>query len=218
MKNIILTDAMDVLFCGFTDLETLLSKNSGISAAQLKYRIHEKLDDLWALCRGEITETSFWQRFVYGVVWESDDNKIIEPHMSDFLQVFRDNMRRSVPGTFELYQMVMQEHGVRLFLASDHFKEVVPQLISWHPEVFRAIPESNRFWSCDIGLVKRDPDFFPYVLNVMEKSFGIDRENIVFVDDSQVNVEVARRNGISAIHFKSPEQLNAELWDYNLSV
>ena len=201
-----------------TDAETLLSESSGISETRLKARIHEELDDLWKLCRGEITETNFWWRFIRGITWESNGDKILEPYLSDFLQVFRDNMKRTVPGTFELYQRIVEKRGVQLFLASDHFSEMVPQLISWHREVFRAIPESNRFWSCDLKMVKRDPGFFPHVLGVMEKSFSIKREDIVFVDDSEVNVEVARQNGIDAIRFTSAEQLNAALYYYDLDV
>lgn len=217
-KKVILTDAMDVLFCGFSDLETLLSENSGIPETQLKSRIHEELDDLWRLCRGEITETAFWWEFIRGLAWKNNEGEVVEPYLSDFLQVFRNNMKRSVPGTFELYQRIVKEHGVQLFLASDHFSEMVPKLIEWHREVFRAIPEGNRFWSCNLGLVKRDQQFFPRVLDAMRESFGIERENIVFVDDSATNVEVARQNGIDAIRFASAEQLNAELKTYGLSV
>lgn len=220
MISAILTDAMDVLFPGFTGLAAKMSDYSGIPEEQLQARVHEMLDDLWELCRGRITEIEFWRRFANGIIWKLDAKaNIITPDPNVFLQAFRDNMKRSVPGTFEIYRSLIESRQVRsLFLASDHVREIVPLLVKWHPEVFEWISWDRRFWSCEIGMVKRDPGFFPLVLSVM-RSYGHTRNEILSIDGSEENVRVAREdNEMNAIRFTSAEQLAKDLRAYGLKV
>ena len=218
MIRVILTDAMDVLFCGFTGLATILSARSGIPEEQLQVRIHEMLDDLWELCRGRIKETEFWERFASGIIWKLDAKaNIITPDPNVFLQAFRDNMKRRVTGVFEIYQKLQNDYRLSFYMASDHVKEIVPDLVSWHPEVFEMIPWDRRFWSYKMSMVKRDRGFFPLVSSAI-RSYGYTRDQILFIDDSEVNVEMARKCGIKAIRFTSAEQLAEDLKAYGFKV
>ena len=214
---VILTDAMDVMFYGFTELPDVLHKASGASKGQLQKRIDETMGSIYALCRGEITEEGFWQNFVAGATWTwvDDKNNAIEVDPIALRNVFRENMRNCIPGVSELYQE-LYEAGVQFYLASDHFKEMVPQLISWHPEVFETIvPKGRQFWSCELGMVKQDPDFFYCVLEKL-KTRGIGPGNIIFIDDNPKNIEVARKYGIVTIRFNSAEQLRGDLREMGL--
>ena len=214
---VILTDAMDVMFQGFTGLADELHKASGASKEQLQKRIDETMENIYALCRSEITEDEFWQSFVNGATWRwtNEGGNALTVYPNDLKKAFRDNMKRSVPGVLELYKR-LHAAGVQFYLASDHFKEMVPLLIKWHPEVFRKIiPKEHRFWSCELEMVKQDPNFFPYVLGML-RSRGIGPNIIIFIDDNLGNVERAQECGIMAIQFESAEQLERALKKYGL--
>lgn len=217
-KKVILTDAMDVLFCCFVDLPTLLHNVSGASEKQLGARFWGMIDNLWGVCRADISEVELWEKFVDGVDWVDDNGNSVDPEPEKLLMAFRENMKRRVSGTFEIYQKLQEKYRVEFFMASDHIAEIVPLLVEWHPDVFKMIPEERRFWSCDLRLVKRDPEFFPYVLKEMEEKFGVKKDEILFIDDSEVNIEMARKNGIEAIRFVSAKQLAKDLKAYGFEI
>ena len=214
----VLTDAMDVLFWSFTGLIQFLHDVSGASKSQLSARNLETLDDLWSACRNDMSENERWERFVAGVDWTDDEGNPVYPEPKKLMMAFRDNMRKPIDGTFEIYQKLSKQYGLTFFLASDHFAEIVPQLIEWHPEEFEFIPEERRFWSCDLKMVKGDPEFFPFVLKIMEEKFGIHKDEILFIDDSEENIEMARKCGIQAILFTTAEQLTEDLKAYGFEV
>lgn len=64
--------------------------------------------------------------------------------------------------------------------------------------------------SGEVGLIKPDPAIYLLTL----ERVGCRAAECVFIDDSRVNVEAARRLGFHAIHFQSPEQLEADLRKY----
>ena len=214
---VILTDAMDVMFYGFTELPDVLHKASGASKEQLQERIEETKGSIYALCRGEITEDAFWRNFVEGPIWSwtNEEGQALKVRPDRLKEAFRDNMRRNIPGVLKLYQR-LHAAGIQFYLASDHFNEMVPLLIEWHPEVFRKIiPMGYWFWSCELGMVKQDSEFFPYVLDML-RSRGIGPGNIIFIDDNLRNVKEARENKIAAIQFKSAGQLEEALKEIGL--
>jgi 2-haloacid dehalogenase len=61
-------------------------------------------------------------------------------------------------------------------------------------------------------VAKPDPRVFELVL----ERFNLDPARTLFVDDSRVNVEAARRAGMQAIEFESPERLHAVLEEAGL--
>jgi 2-haloacid dehalogenase len=61
-------------------------------------------------------------------------------------------------------------------------------------------------------LVKPDPRLY----RVFTERYGIAPDSCVFIDDSEPNVIAARKFGMKAIHFSSPEALRAELISYGL--
>ena len=73
------------------------------------------------------------------------------------------------------------------------------------PQLFQTV-----FASHLLGDAKPRVDAFKKVLDAL----GVDPEEVVFVDDSEVNVSGARQLGIKGIVFKSPESLHAELRSY----
>lgn len=61
--------------------------------------------------------------------------------------------------------------------------------------------------SSEVKLIKPDPAIYRLTL----ERIGCQADECVFVDDSLPNIEMARRLGFHAIHFRSPEQLQTEL-------
>jgi 2-haloacid dehalogenase len=56
-------------------------------------------------------------------------------------------------------------------------------------------------------IIKPDPAIFRLLL----ERFGLDPETSFYVDDSEANVEAARRLGFDAVRFTGPGQLRREL-------
>jgi 2-haloacid dehalogenase len=88
-------------------------------------------------------------------------------------------------------------------------------LTNWSAEKYPIIRSRYEFldWfddivvSGEVKIAKPDPRIFALAL---EKA-GRPASECIFIDDSEKNVTVASQLGFKAIHFKSPEQLRAEL-------
>lgn len=63
------------------------------------------------------------------------------------------------------------------------------------------------FISAEIGLVKPDPAIYYYTL----EQLSFEPYEAIFIDDSQENVEAARRIGMHAIQYHRPEQVRSQL-------
>jgi epoxide hydrolase-like predicted phosphatase len=61
--------------------------------------------------------------------------------------------------------------------------------------------------SCEIGIEKPDPKAYEFLLAKLK----LPAKEILFIDDRPENVEAAKKIGIDAILFESPEQLRKEL-------
>jgi HAD superfamily hydrolase (TIGR01509 family) len=66
---------------------------------------------------------------------------------------------------------------------------------------------SPMFWSAELGLSKAGPEAFAAVT----ARLGIDPDAILFIDDSEANVDRARAAGWDAIQFVTNDQLIGEL-------
>ena len=67
-----------------------------------------------------------------------------------------------------------------------------------------------RVISAEVQMVKPDPAIFEYLL----KRNGLTNSDCIFIDDSQINVQVAENLGIKSIHFQSVTQMTTELRKY----
>jgi 2-haloacid dehalogenase len=93
-------------------------------------------------------------------------------------------------------------------------------LTNWSAETFPRARARFEFlaWFGDTvvsgeeGMVKPDPAFY----RLAARRCGAKPGDIVFIDDSRVNVEAAAGLGFQAIHFTGPEALRADLVQRNL--
>ena len=74
-------------------------------------------------------------------------------------------------------------------------------------DFFRYFPKSARTYSCAVAASKPSPLIFREALLALRSK----AEETVFIDDVEAYVEGARRLGMQAIHYQSPEQLKNDL-------
>ena len=68
--------------------------------------------------------------------------------------------------------------------------------------------------SCYLGVRKPDQAIYKLALEITQRA----PEQCVFIDDRSLNVECARREGMRAIQFQNPTQLQAELQNMGIEV
>ena len=108
-----------------------------------------------------------------------------------------------IPGAIEILRDV-KAAGNPVYALSNWSAETYPvaerrfEFLSW----FDGVVVSGR-----VGLRKPDPAIFRHLL----ECFGLEAERTLFVDDSERNVEAARRLGFEALRFESAPQLRREL-------
>jgi 2-haloacid dehalogenase len=108
-----------------------------------------------------------------------------------------------IPGATEILRDV-KAAGHPVYALTNWSAETYPvaerrfEFLSW----FDGIVVSGR-----VGLRKPDPAIFRHLL----ERFGLEAERTLFVDDSERNVEAARRLGFEALRFESAPQLRREL-------
>jgi putative hydrolase of the HAD superfamily len=151
---------------------------------------------LFALERGEITETEFRDR--------------IEVHLEDGFDLTRlralyferiDPNREMIDFVREL-----RTRGVRAALLTNNVRE-------WEPLWRAKLPEIDELFelvvdSAFVGLRKPDPAIYELTL---ERLGGVSSEQCVFVDDLDVNCETARALGMAAVRFVDSGQAIPEI-------
>ncbi len=70
------------------------------------------------------------------------------------------------------------------------------------------------FFSNEIGLKKPSAEIFDFLLEEIKQK----PEACLFIDDSPINVAVARKKGINCIQFKSLEQCKRDLLQFSIDV
>lgn len=193
VKNIIF-DMSEVIISGYQGVENTIEE-MGITT---KFEFLEKklstIDVFLDLMRGKLTEDEYIDVLLEGSNWHISHKEL--------KKVLRGNLKKSVPGVVDIIKSL---HGrYNLILLSDYVRE-------WKEEVLKDWEVFNFFddvlMSYDFGLIKGDEECFRYVLNVT----GIDSSETVFIDDSSLNLESAKKVGIDTILFKDAFSLKTEL-------
>jgi 2-haloacid dehalogenase len=134
------------------------------------------------------------------------------PQHAHLIQAYYDNWEDSIigsiTGTVEILQ-TLKEKGYPLFGLSNWSAETYPRARHKYPffDLFDDIVLSG-----EVKLNKPHPAIFNLLLN----KIGYSAPECILIDDSQPNVDTAKELGFHVVHFKSPEQLEAELQFYHL--
>lgn len=112
-----------------------------------------------------------------------------------------------LPASLELVQEV-KAAGHKLFVLSNmhaaSFSRLENEYPIWH--LF-----DGRVISCDIKLIKPEPEIFNFIL----KEYGLRHEETIFIDDTEENLRSASQLGITTIKFLNAAQCRAALQRLN---
>jgi putative hydrolase of the HAD superfamily len=103
----------------------------------------------------------------------------------------------------------LQKTGIRTAILSNMVGEVLGRMrrdFAWLDQF------TQLTWSCELGIAKPDPAIY---LHTCEK-LGVRPEEALFLDDKPVNVQAAQQVGLHALHFRSVDQLRADLAAHHL--
>jgi len=94
----------------------------------------------------------------------------------------------------------LREKGVKVCLASDNEKYRAEYLLN---TVGIKPLFDDTFFSCFVGYTKSEPEFFKAII----ESLNLKPEEIVYFDDDQKNVDIAKELGIDARFYDSISQI-----------
>lgn len=102
-------------------------------------------------------------------------------------------------------------YNVKTVALSNEGREITERRI----QVFELVNLIDFFvCSCFVGTLKPDPAIFHFAMDQVQ----LDREHVVFIDDTALHVEVARELGIPSIHHTSVDSTRAELARMGLTI
>jgi 2-haloacid dehalogenase len=151
-----------------------------------------------------------------GRTWEEAIDALVREHpdQRDLIVAYRERWVEMLGGAIEPVVEIAAElraGGIPLFALSNWSAETFPAALERYPFLswFDGLVISGR-----IGIAKPDPRIFAHLL----ATNGLTAGETVFIDDTERNVEQARRLGFRAIRFTGAEALRAELHALGLPV
>lgn len=183
-------DLSEVLLSGLLGTEHALAMRLGISSEQIDFRIPE----LQLLFEGKISEVSYWESLLRERGWPVDINTL--------KLMVRENFTE-IEGTRKIIKDVRQA-GYKVVLFSVHASEWIEfcEEKFRHGEMFEL-----SIYSFEIGLCKPDRAAFDFLL----AKVNMPAREILFIDDSERNIQSAGEMGIQTVLFRSANQLRFEL-------
>ncbi len=178
---------------------------TGISAESLggaMQRIAERdgAHPLFELEKGKLSEAEFLDRL--SAALEPDLGH--RPEMHRFKEIYFDALQPN--GRMIELMGDLRGRGYRMALLTNNVREWEPYWRSMLPvdEIFELVVDSGF-----VGMRKPEPEIYDFTLERLGD--GIGAADCLFVDDVEVNVEAARTLGMTAIHYRDPDQAIAEI-------
>ena len=192
MIHTVIFDLSEVIIAGVVGVDQALAPVLNVPPEQIFPSLGGR--PFWELLCGEIDEETYFRKVLDRRGWTGDIDSI--------KKAIRSNFHNEVEGTREVLEGLAQEY--RLILLSDHAREWIEYIEQIHPilELF-----DRRFYSFDLGSIKKDPDTFRKVLSAIDCT----PDEVLFIDDQIRYVETAQSVGIQSIVFQSAPQLISEL-------
>lgn len=99
------------------------------------------------------------------------------------------------------YIAKLKQRDVRVYLASNQ----EPYRAEYMRNVMFPGVFDGAFFSCDLGHLKREPEYWQQVINRLNQLMpGLQPHEILYLDDSEPDVKVARSFGIDGRVYRSP--------------
>ena len=151
----------------------------------------------------------------YPIAKANEDLVALFPEYEKEIRIFygrwEDMLGGAITGTVNI---------LKTLIDSKNYKVVA--LTNWSTETFPIALERYEFLQWFEGIIvsgeekTRKP--FDKIYNLTLERFQIKAENAIFIDDNLRNIEAANNLGINGIRFKSPEDLEQQLKNYNIQL
>lgn len=149
-----------------------------------------------------------------GRSWREAEELLIAQHpdMADLIRAFRANWWEMIPGAIEENVAVLSDVASR--------GHDLTALTNWAPDTFAVAETTFPFLqkfrgitvSGRVGLIKPEPGIY----DLHTKTFGLEPNATLFIDDNPANVKTARALGWQAVQYVSTEQLKDDLQRYGV--
>ncbi|MHA2093405.1 MAG: HAD family hydrolase, partial [Candidatus Hodarchaeales archaeon] len=144
--------------------------------------------------KGLIDEKEFWRRIAKGI-----------SHIGEIRTgIWIEAIKRAYSPKKEMFSLVtdLKRHELKIGILSNTEIPVVNFLSSMDYSIFDFL-----IYSCLEGMRKPEREIYLLAINRM----GFKPEEIIFVDDSEENIQASQENGMHSILFTSPSQVKAEI-------
>ena len=150
---------------------------------------------------GTITEEEFYEEFCRRIN-QRPPYKELRDAMNDIFYICEETMpfvKRLAEENFP--------RGILSNIGSQHWDFCVEKF----PELFALFPD-NLVKSFEVGAVKPAKEIYQHAFEVAQKAVnGIEKSEVLFIDDMQRNVDGANDFGFDAVLFSEPELLAEEI-------
>jgi epoxide hydrolase-like predicted phosphatase len=155
---------------------------------------------LYELEKGEIAEVDFLANLADVL----EPRLGHRPEMHQFSEIYFEALHPNEPMIALMREL--KDRGLRMAMLTNNVREWEPRWRSMLPvdEIFELVVDS-----AFVGCRKPDPEIYEITLERLGD--GIAAGNCLFVDDIEHNVEAARELGMTAVHYREPEQAAAEI-------
>jgi FMN phosphatase YigB (HAD superfamily) len=172
----------------------ILGKMLGIPEKNIKQAIAR---EILPLRRGKESNKDFWLRVCgrLGIPFPNPDT------LTDFFAKTYGESMRANDQTFAIVRDLKKKYplGIVSNTIPDHAS------VNWKRKIYDNF--DTVILSCEVGLSKPQKEIFELAARRMD----IPAENLLFIDDAARYAKAARRAGLQAITFKSPDQLESRL-------
>ena len=135
------------------------------------------------------------------------------PHYSHLIRAYHEYWEESIVGPIN--------GSVEILRRLKKARYSIYGLSNWSAETFPIAYNKYDFFrlfdgiviSGEVKVTKPDPAIFEIILKLINRP----AMECLFIDDSETNTSIAKKLGFAAIHFKSPDQLELELKNLNIS-
>lgn len=136
--------------------------------------------------------------------WLVERHPEYEREIRMYYDTWTDMLGGAIEGTVAILEELHSQASHRLLALTNWSQETFPTAL----ELFSFLHKFEGILvSGEEKLIKPDPRIYELLIS----RYAVERSRAVFIDDNPHNVEGARKTGLHAIHFQSPQQLRAEL-------
>jgi putative hydrolase of the HAD superfamily len=189
----VLTNPLWEAFAGWNER---VGADPGVLGMALQRAAEERGDHpLYELERGELSEAEFT-----AIVQAQLPGEI---KLEGFREVYFSHLHPNEP-MIELMRE-LRERGLRMAMLTNNVREWEPLWRAKLPvdEIFEVVVDS-----AFVGMRKPEREIYELTL---ERLGGVRADECVFVDDVDVNCAMATELGMTAVHYRDPEQAIAEI-------